>query len=58
MSSIILTSLHRTLNHKDIQLSEQIDSYKAYWDPIINCEKKQQAQAVTNYNRFKTGDLP
>jgi len=56
ISSIILTSLHRTLNQKDLQLTEQINRYKAYWDPIINCEKKQKAQAVTNYNRFKTGD--
>src|SRR5262245_47280679 len=34
ISSIILTSLHRALNNKDIQLNKQVDGYKAYWKPI------------------------
>lgn len=56
ISSIILTSLHRTLNKKDIQLDQQVEAYKAYWKPIIDCNEKQKAQAVSNYNKFKTGD--
>lgn len=56
ISSIILTSLHRTLNNKDIELEKQVASYKAYWQPIIDCKEKQKIQAVSNYNRFKVGD--
>lgn len=56
ISSIILTSLHRTLNKKDIELDKQVERYKAYWQPIIDCNKKQKTQAVSNYNRFKEGD--
>ncbi len=39
MSSIILTSLHRKENGKDIKLDEQIQEYRAYWektDPKVN----------------------
>jgi hypothetical protein len=32
MSSIILTSLHRKLNRKDIKLECQIQKYKDYWE--------------------------
>lgn len=56
ISSIILTSLHRTLNKKDIELDKQVEIYKAYWQPIIDCNKKQKEQAVSNYNKFKVGD--
>lgn len=56
ISTIILTSLHRTLNKKDIALNKQIETYKAYWQPIIDCNEKQKAQAVSNYNKFKVGD--
>lgn len=56
ISSIILTSLHRTLNKKDVELERQVETYKAYWQPIIDCNEKQKSQAVSNYNRFKVGD--
>lgn len=56
ISSIILTSLHRTLNKKDIELKKQVEHYKSYWKPIIDCEEKQKADAVLNYNKFKIGD--
>lgn len=56
ISSIILTSLHRTLNQRDIQLNKQVEKYKAYWGPIIDCKQKQKAQAVTIFNKFKEGD--
>ncbi|MEZ5034737.1 MAG: DUF6794 domain-containing protein [Chitinophagaceae bacterium] len=56
ISSIILTSLHRTLNKKDIELEKQVAIYKAYWQPIIDCNEKRKAQAVSNYNKFKVGD--
>lgn len=56
ISSIILTSLHRTLNRKDIELEKQVETYKAYWQPIIGCNEKQKSQAVSNYNKFKLGD--
>lgn len=56
ISSIILTSLHRTLNKKDVELQKQVEFYKAYWQPIIECKEKQKAQAVSNYNKFNVGD--
>jgi hypothetical protein len=56
ISSIILTSLHRTLNKKDIELDKQVEAYKAYWQPIIDCNETQKAHAVSNYNKFKIGD--
>lgn len=56
ISSIILTSLHRTLNKKDIELDKQVETYKAYWQPIIDCSEKQKTQAIFNYNNFKVGD--
>ena len=36
MSSIILTSLHRNLNSKPIELDKQISFYKNYWDALKN----------------------
>ncbi len=56
ISSIILTSLHRTLNKRDIALDKQIESYKAYWKPIFECREKQKAEAIHNYSKFKIGD--
>ena len=56
ISSIILTSVHRTLNKKEIELDRQVEHYKAYWKPIIDCEQKQKNVAVSNYNKFNIGD--
>jgi len=56
MSSIILTSLHRRLNNKKIDVDEQVEEYKVYWKTIRECEEKAALMAVKNYNRFKEGD--
>jgi hypothetical protein len=40
MSSIILTSFHRKLNNKDIQLEEQIKFYQDYWEKAKQKENK------------------
>ena len=40
MSSIILDSLHRHLNGKDIKIEEQIKYYKDYWEKVKTKEKK------------------
>jgi len=56
ISSIILLSLHRTLNGKEIDLEKQIEGYKAYWKPIEECHQKQRKQAVSHYNRLTIGD--
>jgi hypothetical protein len=56
ISSIILTSLHRKLNNQNIELNKQVETYKAYWQPIIDCNAKQKKQAVADYNKFKIGD--
>ncbi|WP_145854427.1 DUF6794 domain-containing protein [Pedobacter suwonensis] len=56
ISSIILTSLHRKLNNKKIDVDHQIEEYKIYWKPISECEEKAAFMAVKNYNRFNEGD--
>lgn len=56
ISSIILTSLHRKLNNKKIDIAKQVGSYKAYWKTINECEEKTRETALKNYNRFKIGD--
>jgi len=55
MSSIILVSLHRKLNGKEIDLSKQVESIKTYWEPIIECHKKQREQALVNFNKYVLG---
>jgi hypothetical protein len=56
MSSIILTSFHRQLNHKPLDLPGQVKPYKLYWQSIDNCETKSRKIALKNYNRFSVGD--
>ena len=56
ISTVILRSYHRKLNNKEIRLDEQIDYYKQYWKPIIECDKRQRIKAVETYNKFNVGD--
>ena len=56
ISSIVFTSLHRTLNKKAIDLDKQIEPYKKYWKEITDCSEKKKNIAVTTYDRFKVGD--
>jgi hypothetical protein len=56
ISSIVFTTLHRTLNKKSIQLEEQIEFYKKYWLEISDCKKKIKNVAVAIYNKFNVGD--
>jgi hypothetical protein len=56
ISSIVFTSLHRTLNKKAIDLDKQIEPYKKYWKEISDCDTKKKVAAVSIYNKFKTGD--
>lgn len=56
MSSIILTSLHRKLNGKAIDLDEQVKSYLAYWKPIRECIEATRAAALVTYREFSLGD--
>jgi len=56
ISSIVFTSLHRTLNKKAIDLDKQIEPYKKYWKEISDCNEKKRSVAVAIYNRFKVGD--
>ncbi|MBU2249408.1 MAG: hypothetical protein KKD77_21850 [Gammaproteobacteria bacterium] len=34
ISGIILTTLHRILNHKQVRLKEQVEYYQKYWKTI------------------------
>lgn len=53
MSSIILTSLHRKLNEKPIELEKQIIYYQDYW---AESEKKQKEKQKEEFSEFKIGD--
>lgn len=57
MSSIILTSLHRSLNGKDQQLAKQTERYKNYWKSIDECDGKLKANAAAVYGKFKEFDM-
>lgn len=52
MSSIILTSFHRYLNGKEIDLLEQVKYYQDYWDKV-QVEKDQHNKI---YKTIKIGD--
>ena len=56
ISSIILTSLHRKLNNKDLKLKEQAEYYIDYWKPIIENNKKSIKIANEIYEKYKIGD--
>ena len=56
MSGIILTSYHRRLNNKEINLQEQVDAYLKYWKPRIDCENKLDSIAMFTFKRFEIGD--
>ena len=53
MSSIILTSLHRKLNKKPIELEKQIKFYQDYW---AESERKQKERQKEEFKEFKIGD--
>jgi len=56
ISIIILTSLHRKLNNKSVNLDKQVEKCKAYWKPIIECKEKVKVTALLNYNKYKVSD--
>ena len=56
ISSIILTSYHRTINGKDIQLQSQVDEVHEYWKPIQDCDLKMDSLARETYKKFEIGD--
>lgn len=53
MSSIILTSLHRKLNEKPIELEKQIKYYQGYW---AESERKQKEKQKREFSEFKIGN--
>jgi len=53
MSSIILTSLHRKLNQKPIELENQIKYYQDYW---AESERKKNERKKEEFSEFKIGD--
>ncbi len=48
MSVMIITSLHRKLNHKPLNINEQVEDDKASWKPIIECDRIEKKKAVAN----------
>jgi hypothetical protein len=56
MSAIILTSFHRTLNGKDIQLDQQIIEYQEYWNSVKMEIENQKEIDREEYKKFKVGD--
>ena len=55
MSSIIIISLHRKLNSKDLNLEKQINDKINYWKSIDECKKFQQETLKKN-DKFIRGD--
>lgn len=56
ISSIVFISLHRRLNGKDIELSQQIEQHKQYWDAIKICEGRQKEIALARFNQHQITD--
>jgi hypothetical protein len=56
ISAIIILSLHRTLNNRNLEIEKQVAEYKSYWDKIHNCDNRLRQKAVEIYNKFKVGD--
>lgn len=57
ISSIIMLSYHRRLNHRPLEVEGQIKEYKKYLNETRGCEEKYRAAALAVYNRHKVGDL-
>lgn len=53
MNHIILTSLHRKLNNKDIQLELQVKNYLKYYDEM---ERKGIERMKNKFQKYKIGD--
>jgi hypothetical protein len=56
MSSIILTSYHRQLNNKPIDIKQQLITYKKYWSEIEDCAAKADRVAAETYSRYNICD--
>jgi hypothetical protein len=56
ISSIILTSLHRKLNNKPLELNKLVKASRLYWESINNCEKNTRINAFNTYQKLKVGD--
>lgn len=60
MSSIVLTSFHRSLNNKDIDLTGQIKFYKSYWSAARKEYKEKNKQLAKinkeEFSRYSIGD--
>ena len=60
ISSIILTSFHRKLNNKSIDLAKQVESYKKYW--VTSKARNDSIENLTNiesereFETFEIGD--
>ena len=56
MSGIILTSYHRHLNEKDINLKEQVNGIIEMLKPTVDCQNRRKKKAKELYNSFKVID--
>ena len=56
ISNVILTSFHRKLNNRPIELQKQVAIYVGYQKTIEECEKKTRQLAASNYLKYKIGD--
>jgi len=56
MSAIILTSFHRKLNNKPLELEKQAQYYIDYWKPHYEREALLTEKVQKIVNKFKVGD--
>ena len=57
MSSIILTSVHRKLNKKDIDFEGQVKSCLNYWKLYQEFEEKETKRVLEAYDKYGLNDL-
>ncbi len=56
MSTIILSSLHRSLNRKELQVGRQVEQAKTYWKEIDECDAALKSKAQAVYEKYREGD--
>jgi len=56
MSSIILTSYQRYLNNQNIELESQVNKFKEYWKPIMDCAEIKLKKGLEIYEKYKIND--
>jgi len=55
-SGLIINTYFNYINKKQINLQDQVNAVKAYWQPIEDCTQSIRAKAIDTYIRFNVND--